>query len=372
MADAVEMILAVLGKAWAVETGDAVRDGRDLALYGISGCIPATVNGKSCMIVVSNEEDGAPRFVKAAAHRLRSYMGVLGKVGAAASGGGGGVNPVPVICAPFLSPKARAACTELGISWIDRLGNAHISGGGMHMDIQVPGQPAKSPSRRLKSLFGARAGMVLRVLLSEPGRPWRVVALADRAGVSVGHVSAICRELGTRAWGERRKEGFVLTEPARLLQAWSVAWEPAIGMRAFYSPAPGEPLAAVLRGIPLNAESGRPRIVRCRDSAAQWIAPFLRGMHATLYADRQGLELLDGLPGLVRLQEGYGALEVAVPDERSDVFLHVAVPAPGIVCTDALRTFLDMGSRGNEREREAAEHLASLSFPWFSPSAGAS
>ena len=359
MAEALAAMLASLEKIRSVEIETVVRGGRARVLYGICGRVAVTVHGTPYTLLVRSEKDGAPRFVSAAAHRLRSYMAGPGKDDPS---GEPAVNPVPVICAPFLSPAARMICTELGVSWVDRLGNVMIASGDLYIDISVPTQPPKAPQRRLQSLFGPQGGRVLRVLLSDPGCVWRLAVLAGTAGVSIGHVSAVCRKLRDSDWGSRTREGFRLTNPTALLRAWSEAWAPEMALRVFYSQENREAVASGLGSL-LNAQPGRPRLVWRRNSAARWISPFLRQSGEALYADRQGIEALDALPGLARRQS-WTDLEVAVPADAEDVFQHVVEPAPGIVCTDALRTFLDM-RQGHERESEAAAHLAASSFPWW-------
>ena len=52
-----------------------------------------------------------------------------------------------------------------------------------------------------------------------------------------------------------------------------------------------------------------------------------------------------------------------IPNDES--LLEDAVqPAPGIFCASPIVTYLDLWL-GNDREREAADHLASRCFPWL-------
>ena len=62
------------------------------------------------------------------------------------------------------------------------------------------------PTRPLRSLFAPRATRVVRVLLSEPGRAWRLEELAKAAEVSLGHSHNVVKRLEELAWLERDDE----------------------------------------------------------------------------------------------------------------------------------------------------------------------
>ena len=52
-----------------------------------------------------------------------------------------------------------------------------------------------------------------------------------------------------------------------------------------------------------------------------------------------------------------------VPTDES-LFDDASEPAPNVFCTSPIVTYLDLW-KGNDREREAAEHLAGEFFPWL-------
>jgi len=62
---------------------------------------------------------------------------------------------------------------------------------------------------------------VLRVLLSRPDKEWRIKELSKETEVSLGQVSNVKRLLEDREWISTRANGFVLTEPEKLLLEWS-------------------------------------------------------------------------------------------------------------------------------------------------------
>ena len=77
-------------------------------------------------------------------------------------------------------------------------------------------------TRPLRSLFAPRATRVIRVLLEDAGRTWRLEELAKVAGVSLGHAHNVVKRLEDVAWIEREsRQRITLGKPADLLEAWS-------------------------------------------------------------------------------------------------------------------------------------------------------
>ncbi|HOI53266.1 MAG TPA: hypothetical protein PLN02_12870, partial [Azonexus sp.] len=105
----------------------------------------------------------------------------------------------PVFIAPYLSPAVRQLCVENGVSFLDLEGNARIAFGGVFIERQVTNKPVAA-QRELKSLFRPKSAQVLRAMLREPGRAWRVTELSEIAGVSLGHVSNVRTGLIDREW----------------------------------------------------------------------------------------------------------------------------------------------------------------------------
>ncbi|MEL2255169.1 hypothetical protein AAER79_26790, partial [Klebsiella pneumoniae] len=96
-------------------------------------------------------------------------------------------------------------------------------------------------------------------------------------------------------------------------------------------------------------------------SAAQWLSPYGRtGMHF-FFADEKGMERL--ISGLKLSTTSKGAnVTITVPNDEG-IFLDAIEPAPGIVTTGVIQTYLDLTVQG-ERGQEAAEHLRNEWMEW--------
>src|SRR5207237_6010877 len=88
--------------------------------------------------------------------------------------------------------------------------------------IEKDGKRNVRPSTRpLRSLFAPRATRVVRVLLVEPARAWRLEELARAAQVSLGHTHNVVKRLQELAWVERAESQRIRPgKPADLLESW--------------------------------------------------------------------------------------------------------------------------------------------------------
>ncbi len=266
-----------------------------------------------------------------------------------------------MLVSPYLSPESRSICLDHGIAYLDLVGNAHLAFDHVYIDRAVVDRP-KSETRALKSIFAPKAAAILRALLREPTRTWRVAELAEAANVSLGHVSNVRKALLAREWIVKGINGVVLVRPDALLRTWREEYrKPAGRSIGRYTLLHGEQLSRQLSGK-LNAEPDHPRAILSSHSAAQWFAPFLRGGTYSFYADEPGARMLTEALKLTHVERGAN-ITVRIPRDES-LFEDAAQPAAGVFCASPIVTYLDLWV-GDDRDREAAEHLASECFPWL-------
>ena len=266
----------------------------------------------------------------------------------------------PVLIAPYLSHDAQALCREQNVGFLDLSGNARLIFGGVFIERQVASQPV-AERRALRSLFKPKSAQVLRVMLRDPHRAWRVTALAEEAAVSLGHVSNVRSGLLAREWAQVSDDGLLLSRPGALLDAWRAAYEPPAGTHAtFYTTLHGSAFAGVARQV-LHQDGGSGLAAFASFSAAQWLAPYGRTGTQYFYADAAGLERLRLALKLSSIAKGENVLVTVLEDPG--VFRDTVEPAPGVICTSPVQTYLDLAIAG-ERGREAAEHLRHERLAW--------
>lgn len=304
--------------------------------------------GRHHVLICEVKASGQPRHVHAALLQLRDYIARAHE------------DAIPVVIAPYLSPESQALCREYGACFLDLAGNARIVFDGVFIERQVDSKPA-AERRELRSLFRPKAARLLRALLREPGRSWRVTELAAAADVSIGHVSNVRSALIERSWAQATASGLQLAKPGSLLDAWRNSYDGTPGQRlGFYTTLHGGAFDKAARDV-LADRSPHGRAILGSFSAARWLAPYGRTGMEILYADAAGVENLKQALELSSAAKGENVTVIVPADDG--VFLDSVEPAAGIVCTSPVQTYLDLAAAG-ERGREAADHLREARLTW--------
>lgn len=306
------------------------------------------VQNRHRVLVCEVKSNGQPRNVRMALHQLRSYVAYFGE------------EAIPLFIAPYLSPEARALCREEETGYLDLHGNAHVVFDDIFIERIVEGKP-RTERRALKSLFKPKSAQVLRLLLRDPSRRWRVAELAEEASVSIGHVSNVRSGLLAREWAQVCENGLFLSDPNALLDTWRDEYEPPSGKRiGFYTTLHGGAFEEAAR-CALGSNEGPGNAIFASFSAAQWLAPYGRTGSQYFYADPEGLEKLQFHLKLSAVSKGENVV-VTLPKDKG-LFWDTIEPASGIICTSVVQTYLDLTAAG-ERGREAADHLRRERLQW--------
>lgn len=300
------------------------------------------------ILACETKMDGQPRFVRSAIRNLHAYMYGRKDI------------MTPLVIAPYLSPTSRELCHKNDIAYLDLEGNARIQFGGIYINHQVPGKPA-SEKRELQSIFSPKSAQVLKLMLNDRHRAWRVAELAAEGHVSLGHVSNVRQKLLAREWAVIDDEGLILSRPESLLDEWKASYKPPPGkILEFYTPLHGNMLETRLKML-LGHDEKSGYAVLASFSAAQWLAPYGRtGVHY-FYADKKGIQKLKEDLNLSAVTKGAN-VQITIPDHPG-VFLDSIEPASGICTTGIVQTYLDLFSQG-ERGQESAEHLRKMRMDW--------
>ena len=305
--------------------------------------------GQSYTLLCEIKRNSQPRHVRMASQYLCAQVLILNDP-----------HTVPLLIAPYLSPASRAICEEYEVGFLDLMGNVRIAFSGVFIE-RVGAAPPPSERRGLRSIFSPRAARILRIMLRDPRRPWRVAALAEAAGVSLGHVSNVRRALLDREWVEQGTDGIVLSQPDVLLDTWRDSYIESKGLRlGYYTTLHGKLLdAAAQRVFRLSPDRGR--AIFASFSAAQWLAPYARTGTDYFYADRSGAEHLHKALNLAPASKGENVV-IRIPEDTG-ILDDSIEPVPSILCTSEVQTYLDLYAAG-ERGREAADHLRTERLRW--------
>ena len=343
----IDNLLLILNKIPILEQISIVGGGGSMDA-GIDYLIQVRTSKESYILACEIKDNGQPRYVRSAIKSLLAYMYGRESV------------MTPVLLAPYLGQDSRELCSENNISFLDMEGNALLKFGGVYIDHRVPGKPAPE-KRGLRSIFSPKSAQVLRMMLNDPLRSWKVTELSEEGKVSIGHASNVRKNLLDREWAVSNDEGLTLENPGALLNEWRDNYRQISGTkRMFYTPLHGNGLESQLRKI-LCCDEVQGVAILASFSAAQWISPYGRTGMNFFYADEKGIEKL--ISGLKLSTTSKGAnVTITVPNDQG-IFLDTMEPAPGILTTGVVQTYLDLSIQG-ERGQEAAEHLRNEWMTW--------
>jgi hypothetical protein len=312
--------------------------------------VEVKAHGRSQRLVCEVKSNGQPRFVRAAIDQLRYFLQPRQR------------DTYGVVIAPYLWPAAQEICRKEDVGFLDFGGNCRLVFNGVFIERTVPFRPS-TERRELKSIFAPKSAQVLRLLLRDPQRLWKVTELAEGAGVSLGHASNVRTALIDREWGRPEHDGLVLANPDALLDDWREVYTRPQGQhRPFYTTLHGSALQQRLPEV-LEEANRRGRAALASFSAAQWLAPYARTSTSYFYANDKGLAALRERLDLSSPARGENVAIFEIKDEG--LFRDSIEPAPRLLCTSLVQTYLDLYISG-ERGREAAEHLRKEKLKWRS------
>ncbi|HLC40012.1 MAG TPA: type IV toxin-antitoxin system AbiEi family antitoxin [Methylomirabilota bacterium] len=257
----------------------------------------------------------------------------------------------PVAVSSYISPQSATILRQNGFGYLDLSGNCFLAFDNVL--IEKEGKPNLRPSTRpLKSLFAPRATRVVRALLVEPQRAWRLEELARAAGVSLGHAHNVVKRLDALTWVERSEsQRLRLAKPDELLRAWRETYNYRVnGLATYFTP------ERVTRKFMLDIahqarEHGR-RYAFTMYSGASLVAPQVRMPAIDCYFEGEGDSLARAL-GL-RLGEGEGNVHLLAPYD--DGVFYSPIEKGGLLVVSLPQLYVDL-YHYERRGREQAEYL---------------
>ena len=304
--------------------------------------------GRQHKLACEVRRNGQPRHVRDAILYVRDYVASLG------------FDATPMVISPFLSRQSRALCVDYGVGYLDFHGNAFLQVPGILIDISVPGEPP-AERRDLRSLFRPKAAHILRVMLRNPERAWRVTELAYAAKASLGHVSNVRRALLSREWAEELTDGVVLANPQALLDTWRAAYRRPEGeVERLYTSLHGMAFEETAKAV-FSMRPSQRSLAFASFSAARWIAPYGRTGTEYFYANREGAAQIADALRASGVDKGENVSIRILKDQ--DILEDTIEPAPSVFCTSPVQTYLDLSISG-ERGMESADHLRREVLSW--------
>jgi hypothetical protein len=318
-------------------------DQRDIS-YGIDYSLWVNVKDQQYLILVQVQKSGQPRIVRQSIFELGDELnrrpGAYG-----------------VVIAPFLSEDSRQMLEKAGIGFVDLAGNCLISFETIY--IQQSGFPNPfSEKRMLRSLYSPKSERVLRVLLSEPGRVWKLNELASTAEVSIGLASNVKRLLSDREWISSLPSGLTLINPRALLSEWAQAYRPSRSIaQDYYASLEIVEIEALLAE---TCQELRINYALAGFSSASRISPMVRYQRASSYANGDLTRLIESR-NWKPVSSG-GNIRLIIPYD--DGVYWDARFVDGIRITSPVQTYLDLQGDPGRGQEAAAAVLRELEKTW--------
>ncbi len=296
------------------------------------------LGGEAKTLICEVRPVGQPRYVREMLTRLRGLRERI-------PGG------YPVAVAPYVSPQSAALVRQNGCGYLDLSGNCHLAFD--NVVVEKEGKPNVRPTTRpLKTLFAPRATRVVRGLLVERDRSWRLEELGRATGVSLGHVHNVVKRLEELEWVERSPAGrFRLQRPAELLDAWREAYTYRLNPAAAFV-APAGDRRRVMEGLARQAAALGVPYAFTLHAGASLVGPQVRVpiVHCYVGGDPEPVARALGLQPV----EGDGSVYLLTPYDQGVFYAPITKGGLHVVCLPQLYVDLYHHER---RGREQADKL---------------
>jgi len=255
-----------------------------------------------------------------------------------------------MVAAPYITPEGAKLCRDDNVSYFDLAGNCRIAMGLLYIERTGIPNPFQKNVMAAPSLYGMRGERILRTLLTDPKKAWKVAPLASQTGVSAGTVSIVRKLLIERDWAKDTPDGILLTQPEKLLRDWAQVW----GRRAFrpfpYFSRLGTQDMERKLGYFIKTQN---RNLALTGAAAAWrYAPMTRYQRTQVYWDGEPDELAEKMEW--KKTDSGANVHILAPRDRGVFDAVEMLDGVPVVCP--VQAFLDL-QRDPARGQEAAEHL---------------
>ena len=271
---------------------------------------------------------------------------------------------VGVVYAPVISSRVAELLDQFGVGHVDRAGNCRLRSVQHRLLIERRGRDA--PPRLPKGTtdpFAPKSSRIVRALLSEPTKGWRVRELAEHPDVEVspGLVVKVKKTLIEESYAAEARRLLYLRDPVGLLENWARTY-----------PGPAEQVPMYFLGDTTASEEAVASWCRANGlefalagfSAAWRLAVEVRYSVAAVYVDDRGFDRaafdkLANYKGGKRVQSGANLL-LWRPFDRSVLSGNRSGNTKALPVTSAIQTYLDLkrlAGRGAEAAAAVFERL---------------
>jgi hypothetical protein len=284
-----------------------------------------------------------------------------------------------MLAVPSLSLRIRKELREAAINHVDLSGALYVCEPGLYIDTDPIGEPSNliedapdswsaGTTSGMINPFSDTASVVLRLLLNDSDKSWRIHDLADAGGMSPGWVTTVARTLERRGYATRSQRGSGRDSDLRIADAVAALqdWTDAYTWRANHVTSYNVPFEyhELVQRIPALTDSMRTGVSEfpvalTLHSGADLYAAHVQHEQLHLYVQADAFVALNAW---VRMQlhgqpaERSGNLHLLQPHYRRSVFVGASM-RDGLPVVSAVQLYLDLVNYPL-RGKEAADALA--------------
>lgn len=253
-----------------------------------------------------------------------------------------------VIAAPYVSPRGMEICRRHKVGCVDLAGNCYLEFDGVYLERIVEEKP-QQVKRRIKNLFAPVSSRIVRAMLEEPNRVWKLTDLAQATGASLGQTYNVSEKLAAEGFAEKSaREGMTLTDPAGLLDTWQKEYD-VVELNEIHSFHSSErDPTRLMTEIQQAAEKLEGKYAFTLHAGASLIAPYVRFNDVHFYVESDPQTWADAL-GLHTVEFG-GNVHLVRPYDEG-VFYGLRFPQ-GMAVVGNIQLYLDLyqyPARGQEQ-----------------------
>src|SRR3972149_2823635 len=222
-------------------------------------------------LVVEVKRIGEPRFARDAIYQLLTLVKNI-------------PNGYPVLAAPYLTESTRKMCKDAGVGYFDLAGNVYLRFDDVLVD-RTTSLAIRQERKALRTLPAPKASQVIRAMLKQPKRVFKVTELAGASRVSPAQAYKVANLLELKGFARRDpRRKVVLTKPGELLEAWASSLDfkrnrivPSFSLERTPE--------AIKKAIAKAARAGKRRYAFTMFAGASLVSPSTRFYDVTLYIE---------------------------------------------------------------------------------------
>jgi len=257
----------------------------------------------------------------------------------------------PIFVSDFISKKGASICKENNIGYIDLTGNCYVGLEEVYIE-KVGEEQIKRTRNILKKLFSPKATRIIRVLLEEPERLWRINELSQTFEVALGYTHEIIAKLLKQGYIIRdEKKKIRPSRPAELLDDWARQYKISPeSIHSYYSSIKNP--QGLMNKVANTLKRNKTTYCFTLHAGASLVAPFMRFNDVHFYYLGELKTIVQQLE-LEEIEFG-GTVHLIEPYDEGIFYRKQTIEGNDVICNTQL--YLDL-NQYPARGKEQAEFL---------------